>query len=644
MLNSIKNKISNITKSDKYGESVHFISFYGAILSRLAYMNDTTFLENYCKIFNNGDTVIDTNILTIINNNVGSDNIFKKTDLDITKIITDDKTTQNEIMKKVDTEQFAKKINIINGETLDTNAFLDGIGITKNDSKRVKYISIATSNYSEIYVLTDEKMPNVVLVLFRGTYSAKSAQSYTKASSMKPLTIKIDNTTSEDKFMFGIYKITLEVMNTIIESIRYLTKDKKDVKVITTGHSLGGAMATIFSYEWVKLAKGKRPNNVSDKITCISLGAPRVFGKETSDKFCDYSSGDKKIFYLRIITRGDPVPALPPKQFGYSHPCSTKGKEDHKKLIYESCNTSYTTTMAINYDADLDCQNFERRTYVTNPFSHTNYLQIKYLSAVDISAFIKSGTSFKTTEIARNESNKNATVVRLIYFDGEEFKNSFFDLNKARGQDIDDKALENKVSSETQVAVQVSEEENDEQSQQTGGLFWNSSKPKNTTQPTQSTTQPQPNTQSTTQPQPTTQSTTQPQPTTQSTTQQQSNTQSQSTTQQPIKPQTTMDKIKSTANNLTTFTVSPDKNINSEIFEKIIDDMKPIQTIPTIAKLPLKGTDIFTDFPSQSGGYTRIKKTKNKKTKRMRKMNRQTKRKILNKRRTNKRRKINKHK
>ena len=99
-----------------------------------------------------------------------------------------------------------------------------------------------------------------------------------------------------------------------------------------------------------------------------------------------------------------------------------------------------------------------------------------------------------------------------------------------------------------------------------------------------------------------------------------------------------MDKIKSTANNLTTFTVSPDKNINSEIFEKIIDNMKPIQTIPTIAKLPLKGSEIFIDFPSQSGGYTRIKKRKNKKTKRMRKMNQQTKRKILNKRRTNKRR------
>ena len=44
MMKSLTNKISNVTASDKYGQSVHFISFYCSILARLAYMNDTTFL------------------------------------------------------------------------------------------------------------------------------------------------------------------------------------------------------------------------------------------------------------------------------------------------------------------------------------------------------------------------------------------------------------------------------------------------------------------------------------------------------------------------------------------------------------------------------------------------------------------------
>ena len=45
------NTFSNMSrKSDQYG-NVHFISLYGSILSRLAYMNDNTFLDCYCKIF-----------------------------------------------------------------------------------------------------------------------------------------------------------------------------------------------------------------------------------------------------------------------------------------------------------------------------------------------------------------------------------------------------------------------------------------------------------------------------------------------------------------------------------------------------------------------------------------------------------------
>lgn len=44
------NTISNLSrKSDKYGD-VHFISFLGATLARLAYMNDNKFLTSYSQI------------------------------------------------------------------------------------------------------------------------------------------------------------------------------------------------------------------------------------------------------------------------------------------------------------------------------------------------------------------------------------------------------------------------------------------------------------------------------------------------------------------------------------------------------------------------------------------------------------------
>ena len=615
------NKISNVTSSDKYGKSIHFISFFCSILSRLAYMNDTTFLTNYCKIFNSQNTVIPLNILETINKNVGKNKIFKLTDLEIAGI-TNNSINQDELMNEINITQYAKKINVINGEVvpelghlIDSSGNPIDISISTEDSKRVKYISIGTSNYGEIYILTDTKMPNVVLVLFRGTYSTKTAGSYLKPSSTIPLK-ELD-----DVYMKGIYKITIELMNTIIESIRYLTKDKSNMNIITTGHSLGGAMSTTFAYKWVQLSQEKRPQKVSDKITCISLGSPRIFNKETSNKFCKYTSEEdqtQKIFYLRIVTRGDPIPALPPKQLGYSHPCSSMD-ETYRQAVYESCNTSYNTATAIlmNYDANLDCQNFERRMYVTNPFSHTNYLQIKYLLAVDISAFIKSGVSLKTTEVERNTSNNNATVCRLIYFNGtenvgEEFKVIFFDMNKARGQIFDDKKEEDEANNEK--PINIEENNNDMQG---GAWFWETKK--------------EPTTQ---------QSTTQPPTTQQSTT----NTSNNRLTLSNVATSAS-NYGKSVISKLTNFSVPRDKNVTTEIFEKMISEMKPIQTIPTIAKLPLKSDNIFIDFPNiieqseiqtQSGGKRTFRRRTN--NRRKNKKNKKTKRTILNKKRTNKRR------
>lgn len=648
MLKSIGDKMSKVTQSDKYGESLHFISFYCSVLARLAYMNDTTFLTNYCKIFGNQNIVIPTNILEIINKNSGTNNIFKKTDLEIVGE-QDQNISQNALMDKINITQYAKKINVINGEVspelghlVDANGNPIDISISTDDSKRIKYISIGTSNYGEIYILTDTKMPNVILVVFRGTYSAKTTNSWLKPSSTIPLE------SEGDKYMKGIYKITMELFNTIIESMRYLTKDSEqdNINIITTGHSLGGAMSTIFAYKWVKLPQEKRPNKISDKITCVSLGAPRIFSKETSINFCNYASNQneetQKIFYLRIVTRGDPVASLPPKALNFSHPCSSNG-EEFRKSVYESCNSTYTATMAMNYDGNLDCQNFERRLYVTNPLSHTNYVQIKYLSAVDISAFLKSGASVKTTEVARNSQNNNATVCRLIYFNGvanvgEEFKVIFFDMNKARGQNVDDKGEEDKLSSEVKT-VNTDDVKDEGQS---GGYFWNIGKPTQTQKPqqaiqlTQQPTQTQ-QTQQTQQPQQAQQATQTQQPQ-QAIQQTQQPTSQPPQTQQPTQQAIQQQSKSSTISKMMKFDVPKDKNVTTEIFERMMVEMKPMQTIPTIAKLPLKSNNIFVDFPNiqeqaQTGG-NRTRRNKNKKYKNR---NRKTKRRMFNKRRTNKR-------
>jgi hypothetical protein len=67
MFNTIKNFSR---KSEKYGD-VHFISFLGSVLARLAYLNDNKFLTSYNSIMG---PVIHPKILQSINN-VKHDNL-----------------------------------------------------------------------------------------------------------------------------------------------------------------------------------------------------------------------------------------------------------------------------------------------------------------------------------------------------------------------------------------------------------------------------------------------------------------------------------------------------------------------------------------------------------------------------------------
>jgi len=152
-------------------------------------------------------------------------------------------------------------------------------------------------------------------------------------------------------------------------------------------------------------------------------------GSSVATKFCNFAS-QKKILYLRITTRGDPVPALPPKT-GYQHPCSNN--EDMRKEISEDCNSQLTMRPKPNvkYTGDLDCQNYKTRTYIPNPISHTIYLDILYVSAVDIVNFLKGINPVgKTREIRRTPTG--STVCRLIVGQEANYKAVFFDVNDAR--------------------------------------------------------------------------------------------------------------------------------------------------------------------------------------------------------------------
>jgi hypothetical protein len=463
------NTLSNISrKSEKYGD-IHFISFLSSVLSRLAYMDDNKFLTCYNAIMG---PVIQPKILQSINK-VNADSLSDL--LDDQKIFGLNKDA-NDIFKNYEYQYKGKNyidflalnmpqnVNIINGDLAGTSTYPMQGQETSPDT--VKYISIGWSNYGEIYVVADKRMPNTIFLIFRGTYSAKTAALYSKPTSIIPLTVCTNSAGTKEQFLYGIFKPTTEMIHTIIEAITYLAtsflgaSQPNSVKIFTTGHSLGGAMCSNFAYLWMGIKKTAPYNNapytvLADNIVCISLGAPRCMGTSVAKKFCDFVS-QKKILFLRITTKGDPITAVP--KFGFSHPCSDDSKM--RMEVSEDCNSQLTMrpTPNVNYSGELDCLNYKARAYVLNALSHTIYLDILYTKAVDIPKFFK-GIGI-AEEVSRTQDK--STVCRLI--EGQKsagYKAIFFDVNKAREMptttDITEEAVLNKVDPNADILEETRE-------------------------------------------------------------------------------------------------------------------------------------------------------------------------------------------
>jgi hypothetical protein len=488
---------SELNRSERYGD-VHFISFYCAVLARLVYCNDQNFVENYDSIFGQ---VIPRDIMHCIDNVKNAQQLL------------DDEKVFGSLFKKktystyerngrtyIAFEEMAKNVNILIGEdefskVKSIKTHKHKLGSIKHSSLR--YVSIATSNYGEIYVYIDLTMPNSIFILFRGTYSVKSATSYSRPSSI--FSVKIGN--KGEAYLDGIFKITVEVMHSIIESGRFLVETyfpkqslkRNNIKIFTTGHSLGGAMCTIFSYLWAKMHSSNIApynsapyNYFTEEICCISFGAPRCFNETTSKKFCEFVAS-KKIMFLRVTNRDDPIPGLPNKMYGFVHPCSdpVSIKKGLRNLVTEDCDSVLTQERIgnvkpeIDYNKDLNCRSCKSNPEPGN--GHFDYLYVMFtnfdfkvvidvwdkirqsfsLTSKNIRA--KNGTKTKKNrkvkgtakgvrsrnksrntkigfgidenlEIVREKNLEKSTRARLVFYEGGDyFKVVFFDMDKARG-------------------------------------------------------------------------------------------------------------------------------------------------------------------------------------------------------------------
>nr|QNL09438.1 lipase TDL2 [Thermomyces dupontii] len=96
------------------------------------------------------------------------------------------------------------------------------------------------------------------------------------------------------------------VANTLRGQVENAVKEHPDYRVVFTGHSLGGALATI-------AGAALRGNGYN--IDVFSYGAPRV-GNRAFAEFLTAQTGGT---LYRITHTNDIVPRLPPRDWGYSH-------------------------------------------------------------------------------------------------------------------------------------------------------------------------------------------------------------------------------------------------------------------------------------------------------------------------------------
>lgn len=204
--------------------------------------------------------------------------------------------------------------------------------------------------YNELVIFGYDTIYNSIFIGFRGSSNIQNWISDIKIILIHPYA---DNSIAVDKGFYDLYDILKpDVMSIISDMTRkYGTK-----KLFITGHSLGGALATISAFD---IMYNVFPYDVSYLIT---FGSPRVGNVYFSDYFNAYS-----IYSKRITHYYDIVPHVPEEFLGYKHISN--------EIWYNEDNTKYTICNDLDNE-DPTCSNSCAPTKCTSTSDHLNYLNI----------------------------------------------------------------------------------------------------------------------------------------------------------------------------------------------------------------------------------------------------------------------------
>ncbi|WP_440618026.1 lipase family protein [Cysteiniphilum sp. 6C5] len=178
-----------------------------------------------------------------------------------------------------------------------------------------------------------------ILVAFHGTENVSDIMTDLKASKIKAT---LHGSVNGSRVHNGFYQRYSQGRNDFLELLnQYIHQAQtrnKAVDILVTGHSLGGALASLAAIDLIGDIKVKNLEATA-KVKLITFNSPRVFDNDSAEKVNEIL-GDNA---LRLWRKGDPVSAVPMGSLGYKH----VGKSLKMSQIYEGSN------LASNHSLDL---------------------------------------------------------------------------------------------------------------------------------------------------------------------------------------------------------------------------------------------------------------------------------------------------
>jgi hypothetical protein len=160
---------------------------------------------------------------------------------------------------------------------------------------------------------------NTIVVSFKGTSSVRDTikdltawRSQADWEGNAPTFLQGDDLLPSNIFVHkGFELIYVALRNEVLGAVNKAIKAYPSHQLVFTGHSLGGALATMAAVDFNDLVPG-----YGDRISLYTFGQPRVGNKNWAQYVDSLPFGNRM---YRVVRKGDPVAHLAPSNWGYQH-------------------------------------------------------------------------------------------------------------------------------------------------------------------------------------------------------------------------------------------------------------------------------------------------------------------------------------